>query len=77
MPRVLTDRQIEVLRLRCAGKKSAEVAAELGIALQTVWHHGYQTRLRLGTPVLAEQCRIAAEDIAEAETRARHDERAR
>jgi len=41
IPHLLTERQANVLRLRCAGKTTVQTAAELGIKPETIGFHDF------------------------------------
>jgi DNA-binding CsgD family transcriptional regulator len=71
MPRVLTDRQADVLRLVCAGATPAEITAALEIRPITLYHHRQHIRARLGVCDLAEACSRCPDDLAAAEERAK------
>lgn len=71
MPRLLTDRQGDVLRLLCAGMTTRDAARELGIARAVVHQHLGGARARLGPGTPAELCARAPDDIALAERRRR------
>ena len=43
----LTHRELQILRLTCAGYYSKEIASQLGIALKTVEKHKDNTRRKL------------------------------
>jgi len=47
-PKVLTDREKEILQLFAEGKSAKEVANILGIAIRTVWYHKYRIMEELG-----------------------------
>ena len=70
MPRVLTDRQADVLRLLCAGMTRAEAAAALGVRPDAVRKYLTDARVRLGTGTPAELCARCPDDLAAAEERA-------
>lgn len=44
----LSDQQVKIMERICAGKKSAEIASELGISENTVHAHLQRSRLKLG-----------------------------
>jgi DNA-binding CsgD family transcriptional regulator len=71
MPRLLTDRQADVLRLVCAGAMPAAVTAALGIRPVSLYHHRQHIRARLGVRDLAEACTRCPDDLAAAEERAK------
>lgn len=48
MKRHFTQREMEVLTLVGQGIKCKDIAAKLGIALQTVYHHASSARKRAG-----------------------------
>lgn len=52
--RILTDRQLEVLRLVSAGMTNGEIADELGLAVTTVKAYWQETMQRLGVRNRAE-----------------------
>lgn len=52
--RVLTDRQLEIVRLLAQGMLAKEVAAELDLSRRTVEYHKYQAMERLGVKSSAE-----------------------
>ena len=69
MPRLLTDRQADVLRLLCAGVSPAQAGQELGITRKGVDSHLHAIRKRLGVSPLPELCRRGAREVAAASER--------
>jgi DNA-binding NarL/FixJ family response regulator len=59
LPRPLTRREIEVLRLVAAGRTSAEIAAELGISRRTVENHRANIMAKMGFESIADLVRHA------------------
>jgi DNA-binding NarL/FixJ family response regulator len=53
-PPVLTPREVEVLRLICAGRSNREIAAELGLSVNTVGVHRAHIMEALGVHKTAE-----------------------
>jgi DNA-binding CsgD family transcriptional regulator len=47
-PAGMTSRELEVLRLVCAGRTSRQVATELGISVKTVNNHIERAYLKIG-----------------------------
>ena len=71
MPRLLTDRQADALRLLCDGATPGEAAGALGMAVDTLRSYVAGSRLRLHALDLADLCPLAAEDIAASAERER------
>jgi len=70
MPRVLTDRQGDVLLRLCEGRSEQAIAAEFGITPATVQQHLYLIRHRLGATEFVDLCALGADDVAAAVARA-------
>ena len=71
MPRLLTDRQGDVLFLLCEGMTRAEAAAALGLTPARVSTHLTRALVRLGSGTPAERRARALDDLAAAAQRAR------
>ena len=71
MPRLLTDRQADVLLLLCAGMTRRQAAASLGIRPDSVSQLLADARARIGPGTPAELCARCPDDLAAAEARAK------
>jgi DNA-binding CsgD family transcriptional regulator len=53
VPRRLSTRQVEIVRLIAEGKRSAEIASFLGLSEKTVHNHRQHIALKLGSSNVA------------------------
>lgn len=60
-PCSLTPRQLDVLRLLARGKKNREIAADLGISVNTVERHREDLKQRTGLKSVVELVRLASD----------------
>jgi DNA-binding CsgD family transcriptional regulator len=70
MPRLLTDRQADALRLVCEGASERTIAEELGIAPATARKLVGLIRQRLQATQPMDLCALGAEDVAASTERA-------
>ena len=61
-PQILTARERQILSLIAAGKRSKDIASELGITLRTVNTHREHLAKKLGTSNAAGMTRFAIEN---------------
>lgn len=62
---VLSPRQFEIAKLLASGMTQGEVAAHLGIAERTVWHHTAEIRRKAGASTTASALsRVRARGLA-------------
>ena len=71
MPRLVTDRQADLLYLWGAGMTAAEAARAVGITPASSYDHVVKAKIRLGPSTIDELCERCAADLAAAEERAR------
>ena len=70
MPRLLTDRQGDVLVLVCEGRSERAIAEALRLSPKTVRSYLAQIHRRVRATAAADVCALAAEDVAAAVERA-------
>lgn len=56
----LTARELEVLRLLCAGRPARGIALDLGLSVETLKDYSYKLRHKLGAKTLPQAAAIAA-----------------
>ena len=69
MPRLLTDRQGDVLMLVCAGRSGRAIAEALRFSPKTVRSYLDQIHRRVRATAAADVCALAAADVAAAVAR--------